>query len=118
MGVIAIEGLQFYSHHGYHKEEQVLGGKYSVDIYLKLNFDEAAETDNLAKTINYEDVYQITKTEMEVHARLIEHVCLRILNKMRNRYKNITYIRVRVNKHNPPLKGQVDKVYVELEHKV
>ena len=67
MGVIAIEGLQFYSHHGYHKEEQVLGGKYSVDIYMTSDFDEAAETDKLAKTINYEQVYQITKAEMEGH---------------------------------------------------
>ena len=34
MGLIGVEGLQFYSHHGYYKEEQVLGGKYVVDIYL------------------------------------------------------------------------------------
>ena len=118
MGKIAVEGLQFYSHHGYHKEEQVLGGKYSVDVYMDLNFDEAAQSDELAKTVNYEVVYQVVKTEMEVGARLIEHVCLRILNQLRNRFTTITYIRVRVNKHNPPLKGQVDRVYVELEQQV
>ena len=67
MGLIAVEGLQFYSHHGYYKEEQVLGGKYIVDIYMKLNIDEASATDDLSKTINYEEIYQLTKTEMEVH---------------------------------------------------
>ncbi|HLP49321.1 MAG TPA: dihydroneopterin aldolase [Chitinophagales bacterium] len=116
MGLIAVEGLQFYSHHGYYKEEQVLGGKYIVDIYMKLDIDEAAATDDLKKTINYEEIYQLTKTEMEVHARLIEHVCKRILDKIKSRYPNLDHIRVRVSKHNPPLKGSVERVYVELEN--
>lgn len=116
MGLIAVEGLQFYSHHGYYKEEQVLGGKYIVDIYMKLDIDEAAATDDLKKTINYEEIYQLTKTEMEVHARLIEHVCKRILDKIKSRYPNLHHIRVRVSKHNPPLKGSVERVYVELEN--
>ena len=115
MGLIAVEGLQFYSHHGYYKEEQVLGGKYMVDIYMKLNIDEASVTDDLSKTINYEEIYQLTKTEMEVHAKLIEHVCKRILDKIKSKYPNLDHVRVRVSKHNPPLKGSVERVYVELE---
>ena len=115
MGLIAVEGLQFYSHHGYHKEEQILGGKYIVDIYMKLNIDEAAATDDLKKTINYEEIYQLTKIEMEVHARLIEHVCQRILWKIKQKYPNVDKLKVRVSKYNPPLKGTVDRVYVELE---
>jgi len=115
MGLIAVEGLQFYSHHGYYKEEQVLGGKYIVDIYMNLNIDEAAETDDLKKTVNYEEIYQLTKNEMEVHAKLIEHVCKRILDRVKAKYPNVATVKVRVSKHNPPLKGQVDRVYVELE---
>lgn len=115
MGLIAVEGLQFYSHHGYYKEEQVLGGKYTVDIYMTLNIDEAAATDDLKKTINYEEVYRLTKAEMEVHARLIEHVCQRILNKIKLKYPDLTSLKVRVSKYNPPLKGSVERVYVELE---
>src|SRR2546425_10388513 len=105
MGLIAVEGLQFYSHHGYHKEEQVLGGKYIVDIYMYLNIDEAAAADELKKTINYEEIYQLTKSEMEVHARLIEHVCKRILDRVKREYPKVERLKVRVSKHNPPLKG-------------
>ena len=115
MGLIAVEGLQFYSHHGFHKEERVLGGKYMVDIYMKLNIDEAAATDDLKKTVNYEEIYQLTKAEMEVHAKLIEHVCKRILDKVKEKYTKVEYVKVRVSKHSPPLKGQVERVYVELE---
>lgn len=115
MGLIAVEGLQFYAHHGYHKEEQVLGGKYNVDIYMTLNIDEAAATDDLKKTIDYEEIYRLTKNEMEVHAKLIEHVCKRILDKIKLIYPTLEHVRVRVSKHNPPLKGSVERVYVELE---
>ncbi len=107
--------MQFYSHHGYHKEEQILGGKFIVDIYMQVNITEAAETDRLDKTINYEDVYQLIKTEMEQRAKLIEHVCKRIVNTLKMRYDNIQHLKVRVSKHNPPLKGNVERVFVELE---
>lgn len=115
MGLIGVEGLQFYSHHGYYKEEQVLGGKYVVDIYMNVDLSEAAATDQLNKTINYEQIYQITKSEMEAHSKLIEHVCKRILDAIKKNFDNINYIKVRVSKHNPPLKGNVERVFVELE---
>jgi dihydroneopterin aldolase len=115
MGLIGVEGLQFYSHHGYHKEEQVLGGKYVVDIYMHVDVTEAAALDQLTKTINYEQIYQITKTEMEAHSKLIEHVCKRILDAIKANFTSITNIKVRVSKHNPPLRGNVERVFVELE---
>jgi dihydroneopterin aldolase len=86
-----------------------------VDIYLTTNIDEAALNDELKKTIDYEQIYQLTKSEMEVHSRLIEHVCKRILERLAAQYPDIEHLKVRVSKHNPPLKGQVDRVYVELE---
>ncbi|MBL0309308.1 MAG: dihydroneopterin aldolase [Bacteroidetes bacterium] len=115
MGLIALEGLQFYSHHGYHKEEQVLGGKYSVDVYMQLDYSQAAANDDLKKTINYEEVYKTVKEEMGVPARLIEHVCQRIIDKLSLQYPHLYYLKVRISKHNPPLKGHVDRVFVTLE---
>ncbi len=115
MGLIAVEGMQFYSHHGFYKEEQVLGGKFTVDVYMHTNLQEAAATDQLKKTINYEEVYRIVKHEMEAEAHLIEHVCKRILDSVKTAHPNIQTLKVRVSKHNPPLKGNVERVFVELE---
>jgi dihydroneopterin aldolase len=117
MGLIGVEGLQFYAHHGYYKEEQVLGGKYVVDIYFEIDLAEASASDQLNKTIDYEQIYQITKVEMEAHSKLIEHVCKRIMDAIKAKFDNITYLKVRVSKHNPPLKGNVERVFVELESK-
>lgn len=115
MGLIAVEGMQFYAHHGYYKEEQVLGGKYTVDVYMTTDFTEAGTTDDLRKTINYENVYSITKSEMENHAKLIEHVCQRIAQSIQKTFPSITHLKVRVSKYHPPLKGNVERVYVEWE---
>lgn len=117
MGLIAIEAMQFYSHHGYYKEEQVLGGKYTVDVYMQVDFEDASSDDDLSKTINYEKVFAITKKEMEAHSKLIEHVCKRILDAILMTFPNVTSLKVRVSKFNPPLKGNVERVFVELESK-
>jgi dihydroneopterin aldolase len=115
MGLIAVEGLQFYAHHGYYKEEQVLGGKYTVDIYMEVNFTEAATADDLKKTIDYEKVYILTKQEMSIHSKLIEHVCNRIAHSIKNQFTEIEKLKVRLSKYNPPLKGNVERVFVEIE---
>ncbi len=109
--------MQFYAHHGFYKEEQVLGGKFVVDVYLETDFSEAAETDNLQKTVNYEKVYLSVKEIMEEPARLIEFVCQRILNKILNDFPQIKECKVCVSKLNPPLKGSVEKVSVTLAGK-
>ncbi|MFN8276708.1 MAG: dihydroneopterin aldolase [Chitinophagales bacterium] len=115
MGKIGIEGLQFYAHHGYYKEEQVLGGKFVVDVYLQTDVSAAANSDQLDQTINYEEVYQLVKTAMEERSKLLEHVAQRILSNIKSRYPQLESVKVRVSKHQPPLKGSVDRVFVELE---
>ena len=55
MSQIALEGMRFYAYHGFYEEEQIIGNNYVIDVYIKTNFSEAAETDDLYKTINYEN---------------------------------------------------------------
>ncbi|PSR01159.1 MAG: hypothetical protein BRD50_09125 [Bacteroidetes bacterium SW_11_45_7] len=74
MGLIAIEGMQFYAHHGYYKEEQKIGGQYKVDVYLRAKLEEAAQEDMLVKTINYENIYAVISEEMTGKSQLIEYV--------------------------------------------
>jgi dihydroneopterin aldolase len=77
--------------------------------------NDAATSDDLSKTINYEEVYLITKNEMEKHSKLIEHVCHRIAEKVKATFNQIHYLKVRVSKFQPPLKGNVERVYFEME---
>jgi dihydroneopterin aldolase len=115
MSLIAIEGMQFYAHHGYYYEEQKIGAQYVVDVYLRADLSEAAREDALAKTINYENLYTICEEIMDVRAHLIETVAQRILDRLGAEFNNLQYAKVRVSKMNPPLKGTVERVYVSLD---
>lgn len=118
MGEIAIEGMLFYAHHGYYREEQVIGGQYKVDVYMQTDFQQAAMLDKLEMTIDYEKIYTIVKEVMTEKSHLIEHVALRIIEKVTAENLNISSIKVRVSKINPPVKGTVNRVFVELEKQV
>ena len=115
MGKIAIEGMQFYAYHGRYHEEQVIGNQFIVDVYLEADIKEAAQTDSLHKTVNYEDIYEITKKEMKVKSYLLEHVAQRILDKVGDHFPGSDKITVRVSKLHPAVKGTVERAYVELE---
>lgn len=115
MGLIAIEGMQFYAHHGYYHEEQKLGGHYQVDVYARMDLSAAAESDELEMTLNYEEVYALVRDEMGENTKLIEHVGQKILKRLMAEHPRVEHGKVRITKLNPPLKGYVGHVYIELE---
>ena len=117
MGLIAIEGMQFYAHHGYYHEEQKLGGHYQVDVYVQMDLEPAAVRDELELTLNYEEVYALVREEMEERTKLIENVGHRVLDRLMAGHTQLSSAKVRITKLNPPLKGYVGRVFIELERK-
>lgn len=116
MGIIALEGLSFFAHHGYYPEERELGNRFRVDVYLKTDFSEAAEQDALEGTINYEGIYKLVKEVMEGSKQfLLERLAQRIIDASAEHYKELKWMRVRISKLNPPIAGDIERVYVELE---
>lgn len=112
---VAVEGIRLYAYHGCLEEEARIGGNYIVDVYLETDFREAANTDDLAKTVDYCAIYQIAKKEMAQRSKLIEHVAQRIHNSITAGFPAVASARVRVTKLNPPIDGSTDKVFVEIE---
>jgi dihydroneopterin aldolase len=105
MGIISLEGIDFFAYHGFSDEERSTGNKYSVDIYLSTDFSTAAVTDDLEGTINYEELYTIIAQEMHIPSRLLENIAHRIVEKISNSYSQIDWIEVSVSKYNPPVGG-------------
>lgn len=114
MGVIAIEGMEFHAYHGCFEEEQIIGTKFIVDLYFETNTSKAEESDQLIDTINYADVFQLVKAEMEKVSKLLEHVGKRILNSLKHGYPQVEWAEVKVSKMNPPLGGQMESVSVTI----
>ena len=115
MSVISIEGMEFFAYHGCFKEEQIIGTKFSVDLYLETDTTKAESSDNLHDTVNYLSVYQSVKDEMQTKSDLLEHVARRIINRVKRDFPTIGYARLKIKKLNPPLGGKMNFVALELE---
>lgn len=114
MNIIKIKNATFYAYHGALKEEQSIGGKFSVDVEMHTDFKEAAERDDLSKTINYHKVYEYINEI--VHSKkyyLIETLSTVIAESLLKRFERIDKVVVRVRKNNVPIGGVLD--YVEAE---
>ena len=114
MGLIQIEGMEFYAFHGHYQEERIVGNKFLVDLTIETEMQEAAESDNLKDAVNYQHAYQIIKQEMEKKSHLLEHIAGRILNSLYSEIQGIKKATIKVSKLNPPMGGKISSVSVVL----
>jgi dihydroneopterin aldolase len=114
MSTIAIEGMEFYAYHGCFTEEQIIGTKFIVDLFIDVETKDAEISDDISKTVNYQAVYRMVKEEMEVKSKLLEHVARRILDRLFTDFPKIIKAHVKVSKLNPPVGGKVHSVSVTI----
>jgi dihydroneopterin aldolase len=114
MSKIKIEGMQFYAYHGCFSEEKIIGTYFKVDCSLELDMQQAAQTDDLEKTINYQEVYSLIAKEMEQSSALLENIAYRILKSLHAHFPLLKNGWISVQKINPPLGGKIEKVSVEM----
>jgi dihydroneopterin aldolase len=115
MNVIRMKNAVFYAYHGVFEDEQNLGGKFEFDVDLYCDLSAAAESDSLAKTIDYEKVYAfIYKTVLHKKFYLLEALANTIARGMLKEFVPLQKVTVRVRKPHPPVRGVIDYVEVEI----
>ncbi|OFY86560.1 MAG: dihydroneopterin aldolase [Bacteroidetes bacterium RIFCSPLOWO2_12_FULL_35_15] len=112
MNKILVEGIKLYAYHGCMEEEGKIGGNYIVDVTMETDFSEAAETDDLTKTIDYVVVYNIVKKQMAIRSMLIEHVGKRIITELKKELRGLIKVDLKIIKLNPPMNGNVERVSI------
>lgn len=115
MGIITLEGIEFFGYHGFYDEEQKIGNKYSIDISVRAPFEEAAVHDQLSETINYEKLYKIIKQEVKKPSKLLENIAKRIIDRTFATFENVEVIEVSISKFNPPVGGVCNRAKVTLK---
>jgi dihydroneopterin aldolase len=107
--------MEFFAHHGCFDEERTTGTYFEVDVDVHLNLQQAATTDNLNDTLNYQSVYNIVRKEMQQPSNLLEHVAGRLLHALFEQCETVDRAIVTVRKRNPPLGGKVGYSAVTLK---
>lgn len=115
MGIISLEGIEFFAYHGYYDEEQKIGAKFAVDISVEADFTYAAEHDELTKTVDYETLYAIIKEEIKRPSKLLENIAKRIIDHTFQQFPNIHTAEVTISKFNPPVGGVCNRAKVTLK---
>lgn len=114
MAQIALENMEFFAYHGCFSEEQIIGTRFIVDLWIESDTTEAEQTDKLSKTINYQEVFLLVKEEMAEKSKLLEHVGRRILDALKDEFPEIISAKIKVSKMNPPLGGKIGSVGLTL----
>ena len=103
---IFVNDIQLHAYHGVMPQEQLTGNDYLVSVSAQYPIDKAIATDDVQHTLNYAMVYDIVKEEMGISSKLVEHVAGRIAQHLMKQFADISAVRVRVTKLNPPMGAQ------------
>ena len=116
MDYIHLNEMEFYGYHGALPEETKLGQRFRVTVSLATNLEEAGKTDDLEKTVNYAEAYELCKEIVEgAPKKLIEAVAEKIAGELLNRYSNkVAGVRVVLIKPDPPIAGHYASVSVDI----
>ena len=116
MALIELKEMEFHAFHGCFKEEQIIGNSFIVNFSFHSRTEAAELSDSIADTVNYQTVYSIIKEEMLIPSHLLEHVCKRILDRIKKQFPEIEKASVKVSKMNPPMGGKIGNVSVTLNY--
>lgn len=105
---IELKNMRFFARHGVMEHETLNGNNFTVTLRFWANLLDACESDDVAQTISYADVYDLVKEEMNIPSKIIENVAYRILKRVEKAFPTIGRIEVEVAKMNPPVGGPVD----------
>ena len=114
MGIIKVENIRVFAHHGCLKEETKIGSDYRVDVEIKADLQTSAETDTLSDTVDYVLLNAIVKEEMQKPSKLLETVAKRILNRIFKEDSLVKKATVSISKLNPPIGGDVESVTIKM----
>ena len=102
-GYIFLRNVRFYAFHGVMPQERKVGGEFLVDLSVGYPIEDAMQSDKVEDTLNYAELYQLVKKEMDSPSQLLEHVAGRITRRISEQFPKVTSIDLKIIKKNPPM---------------
>ncbi|MDE5745104.1 MAG: dihydroneopterin aldolase [Paramuribaculum sp.] len=114
-GTIEIDSLRLFARHGVAGQERIVGNIFEVSLSILYPLDYATGSDNLQDTLNYAEVINIVRAEMEIPSQLLEHVAGRIIKRLTSEFPQIYGGKIKITKTVPPCGVEIKGVSVILE---
>lgn len=114
---ITLRGMQFMGRHGVSDGERAVPQPFEVDLVLRLDLKRPAATDELADTINYASLFELTRAIVEGRQfHLIEALAAAIADAVLAAHA-VDDVEVRVRKPKAPLPGAFETVEARLRRR-
>jgi dihydroneopterin aldolase len=111
---IVLRGMRFDGRHGVSDEERAKPQPFEVDVELYLDLQPAGIDDDLAKTVDYSQVFELCRDLIEsTNFRLLETIAEGIAHEILAAHR-VTDVVVRVRKLRVPVSGTLDHAEVEI----
>jgi len=117
LGKIYLKNIRTYSYHGCLIEESKIGSDYRINLTVKTDLSKPASSDNLADTVDYVFLNQIVKEQMAIRSNLLEQIAQRVIDNIFTKNPNVSWVKIKIAKCNPPIDGDVQAVIVEIKQK-
>lgn len=111
---VVLRGLRGYGRHGVLESERRLGQSFLVDVTIELDTSRAAETDDVADTVDYgvvaESVLSIVEGEpVALLEKLAQRICDAVLG-----HEKVQAVDVTVHKPSAPVPAPFDDIAVTI----
>ncbi len=111
IGKLKINDIKAYGYHGTHPAERDLGQVYYINMEIYFDAELACTTDKIENTINYVEIYKITKEIVETtQCHLIEQLAYTLVNNIISKYNNIIKLVVSIKKEKIPVNADLQSV--------
>lgn len=110
---IQLNHLRFFAAHGLYAQEAQAGNDFEVNIVLKVEAPQE-KISSLEQTINYAEVYRITKSIFGVRRALLETLAMEIAESIKEAFPALRHASIQITKLNPPItafSGSVSVTY-------
>jgi dihydroneopterin aldolase len=114
---LILAGMTFAGRHGVTEQERAEPQPFEVDVELALDLRPAGTTDDLSRTVDYRDVFEICRSVIEGPSRsLIETLAETIAREVLavSVGRGVREVMVRVRKPRAPLPGRLEHAAVEI----
>jgi dihydroneopterin aldolase len=107
--------MKFHALHGVYPIEKKIHRLFVVDLTLDLELKEGAYQDDLNSTVDYQQIFDLTKLVLSESQDLIETIAAKVNSSVLNRFPEVFCSKVKICKTNPPIVGDIEQVCFILE---
>ncbi|MBR2649134.1 MAG: dihydroneopterin aldolase [Sediminibacterium sp.] len=98
---IILKDLRFFGYHGLYDTEKKTGTYFTVNLSALYSTDKPIL--QIEETVNYADLFELVKAEMEIATPLLETLAQRIATNILARFSLVETVRISIAKESPPI---------------